>query len=308
LLYAANLIAIVLVGAVVFLGSGFVPRARLRRVTRGSGVGLFIVATATAAVAVPLAANSLGNITHAQATQTVNQAVVSWLAPFPGLRASAVDIEGSQVSVDVVGPISPPSSESLATTLIGALGPKAAVRVRWFQTTEGSGSHQKRPTTLTQSELRSAVETWLSSASGNQSTQIVKNTISGDNVTVNLAGPSSPPPAASLAQLMSKQAGQPITVSVSWSMQYLETAQSGATATNGEGQALNVRAVVDRWAASHPGVEIIGTAVVAGIATIDLAGTSAAQVTPDLRQALVTQLGSGTTIVIRFAQLTVLPS
>lgn len=306
LLYLANLVAIILVGAVVFLGTGFVPRLQLRRAGVAIGLGLFVLALATAGVAVPLAANSLGAITHTRTTQAIDQAVVKWLSPYPGMNASTINVQGTQVSIDVVGSQSPPSTASLAAALESILGPTAAVQVRWFQSVQGAQKQKSATNSLSQSELRSLVERWL----GNETSgiQVVSVTMSGNSTKVDLVGSSPPPSAGPLAQAISKQVGRPISISVDWSMGYFETAQSGSSGkSNLQTLTASVRAAVQRWTVSHPGVDLLHVGATSTQISVDLAATDSSEIV-DLRHTLTSQFGSTAKIVLRFAQLAVLPS
>jgi uncharacterized hydrophobic protein (TIGR00271 family) len=300
LLFAANLVAIVLVGAVVLVASGFVPAGRLRAASGPIRLGLLAGAAALVAVAVPLTAASAANARHAQLTEAVNQAVVTWLAPDPALTLTGASISGSLVTVEVTGSASPPSTTSLAQALTALLGPGAAVQVRWFQTTTAAASRVAGSSPLTLAQLRPLVQSWLAkTAGGASSMRIVQLASSGNVVSVELAGPSAPPPATTLAQAISKRAGRTVTVSVSWQT----TAAPAPSPPSGAQQA---RAVAATWLSSHPGLDLLDVSLADGTATIDLAGTQPPPVTAGLRTALETKLGPDVTIVIRFTRLTVL--
>jgi uncharacterized hydrophobic protein (TIGR00271 family) len=138
LLYAANLVAIVFVGALVFLASGMVPEARRIRLRGPRAAGLFATVTAVVLIAVVLGYTSLNRVTHTQATAAVNQAVVTWLAPYPGLSASSVNIHGKEVFVDVTGAVAPPSKQSLVTAIGAELGSGVQVHVHWLRSATGT--------------------------------------------------------------------------------------------------------------------------------------------------------------------------
>ena len=212
LLFAANLVAIVLVGSVVLVACGFVPSGRLKaasgRIRAGFLAGFLAVAAAAVAVTAPLTADTLASASHAQATQAVNQAAVSWLAADPALTLTGTGISGALVTVDVTGATSPPPTASLAKALTGLLGPQAAVAVRWYQTTSVAPVHNTGSTPLTLAQLRSLVQSWLAGAAGGASAlRIAQLTRNGDAVNVELDGASAPPPALQLAQAISKRAG-----------------------------------------------------------------------------------------------------
>lgn len=305
LLFLANLVAIVLVGSLVLVASGFVPSGRLRAAAGRIRLGLLAVAIATVAVAAPLTDATLLNIRQTQTTQAVNQAAVNWLSQYPSLTLTGAHVSGALVTLDVTGPTAPPSTTSLAKALTGVLGPNAAVEVRWYQTVSAAGSQHTGSATLTMTQLRSLVQSWLASSTG--SLQIVKLTNSANTVSVELAGASAPPPASQLASAISKKVGHTVTVSVSWQTPSATTAQAGQTAAGSQPSGVQqARAVVSSWLAKHPGLALLGVSLADGTATIDLAGTSPSQVTSSLRTALKAHLGPDTTIVLRFAQLTTL--
>ncbi len=301
LLFAANLVAIVLVGSVVLVACGFVPSGRLKAAAGRIRAGFLAVVAAAVVVTAPLTASTLAKASHAQTTQAVNQAAVSWLGDDPALTLTGASVSGTLVTVDVTGATAPPPTTSLAKSLTTVLGPRAAVEVRWYQTTSAASGHSTGSTPLTLAQIRSLVKSWLAGG-GASALRIVQLTRSGEAVSVELDGASAPPPAIQLAQAVSKQAGQPVTVSVSWRTGPVPAAQTAASAGSSAdvGQA---RTVIATWLAAHPGPEVLGVSHAGGTVTVDLAGTSPKQVTPDLWTALQDRLGPDVTIVIRFAQL-----
>ncbi len=216
LLYLTNLAAIVLAATVVFLVTGFVPAGRRR--APGIRFGLVALVVGLAAVAVPLTARTLGAVEHAGTTRQVTQAALAWLSAEPGLQLGAVEISGAKVAVEVIGPQAPPASPALVAALQGILGPQSAVQVRWFQTgTSSDASRSPSSAPLTESKLRPLVQAWLASAPGGPNgTHVTDISVSGDNVTVALTGPTPPPSASSLASLMSTTLARTVQVSVDW--------------------------------------------------------------------------------------------
>lgn len=134
LLFGVNLVAITLVGSIVFLASGFVPPGRLREASRRIRVGMAVTALALVVIAIPLTTTSLRSAGRAQISQNVNQSVVTWLGAYLSLKIASVDIEGVDVKVQVSGPVEPPPTSELIHLLKSVLGPTVAVRVQWFQT------------------------------------------------------------------------------------------------------------------------------------------------------------------------------
>ena len=302
LLFAANLVAIVLVGSVVLVACGFVPSGRLKAAAGRIRAGFLAVVAAAVVVTAPLTATTLAKASHAQTTQAVNQAAVSWLGTDPALTLTGTSISGTLVTVDVTGSTAPPPTTSLAKSLTTVLGPRAAVEVRWYQTTTAASGHGTGSAPLTLAQIRSLVKSWLAGG-GASALRIAQLTHSGDVVNVELDGASSPPPAIQLAQAVSKQAGRAVTVSVSWRTSPVPAVQTAATATASPIAVDQARTVIATWLAAHPGPEVLGVSQAGGTVTVDLAGTSPGQVTRDLWTALQDRLGPDVTIVIRFAEL-----
>jgi len=134
LLYVVNLLAIILVGAGIFLASGFVPHGRLRMASKRIRVGVAVVALALVAVAVPLTSASVRNAGQARLSQTINETIVTWLSPYPSLSMNAVSIVGVDVKVQLSGPTAPPPTKELISLLKSVVGPHVGVRVVWYQT------------------------------------------------------------------------------------------------------------------------------------------------------------------------------
>jgi uncharacterized hydrophobic protein (TIGR00271 family) len=303
LLFAANLVAIVLASAFVMLSSGFVPLGRRHAVSLPIRIGLVATTVATAAVAVPLAATSIRNDATAQRNQAVNQAVASWLTAYPNLKLTNVNVSGADVTVDVVGPTTPPPSATLVVALSSLLGPNAAVRVDWYQSTAATSKTTTASPSLTLAELRPLVHSWLAKSSvGARAFRLLDLSMSGDVVSVDLEGASAPPAADLLAKAVSAREGSTVTVSVSWRMQSFLTAQAGATTPAAAGTEI-ARSTFETWSQSHPGVDLLGLSLAGGVATIDLAGGGRSLVTADLRRALASALGPDVQVVIRFVRL-----
>lgn len=91
------------------------------------GVDLLLAAVLGArswGVAVPLTQRTAS---HANTTRLVSQAALSWISGDPGLKLGSLSIQGSQVTVEVIGAAAPPSSGPLLHPLKGILGPGAAI-------------------------------------------------------------------------------------------------------------------------------------------------------------------------------------
>jgi len=122
----------------------------------------------------------------------------------------------------------------------------------------------------------------------------------GSTVSVTLEGAAAPPPANQLAKAISDRVGQPTTVSVTWQAPAPATVPSAAPVSDTQ----KARTALNSWLAAHPGLQVLGVSEAASTVTVDLAGTSRAQITPGLQEAVSAQLSPGVTLAFRFAQLT----
>jgi hypothetical protein len=162
----------------------------------------------------------------------------------------------------------------------------------------GSSDHAAATLSLTLAQLKLIVESWLSDeASTLRVAQLTKN---GAAVSVTLEGTPAPPPAGQLAKAISDRVGQPVTVSVTWRTAAPATIPSAAPVSDTQ----KARIAVEGWLAAHPGLQLLGVSEAGSTVTVDLVGTSPAQVTPSLQQAVSAQLGPEVTIAFRLAQLT----
>jgi hypothetical protein len=109
---------------------------------------------------------------------------------------------------------------------------------------------------LTLAQLQPLVQSWLA-AGGTGTLRIAQLAKNGDTVSVELKGPSAPPPTNLLAQAISKKAGQAVTVSVSWQTTSPATASAVGPATDTQ----KARTAVTDWLAANPGPEILSVTV-----------------------------------------------
>ena len=139
LLYATNLLAIVLAAALVFLVTGFVPVGVARRRSRRITVGLATTAVAVVAVAYPLQRESRAVLAQARDESAVGAAVGQWLDG-TGLQVASesVDLKGGRLvaTVEVVGPKPPPAAAKLASLVRARTGGAVALTVRWTEQRE----------------------------------------------------------------------------------------------------------------------------------------------------------------------------
>ena len=135
LLYLTNLAAIVLVGAVVFILTGFVPRARIIRSELKIRAGLITAIVAVLAVSVPLGLHSWGEVRENKRVAASSEAVNMWIQD-TGLQATGTSVEDGRVTVNVAGPREPPAVEPLAADLAERFDAPIKVEVLWTERRE----------------------------------------------------------------------------------------------------------------------------------------------------------------------------
>jgi uncharacterized membrane protein len=143
LLFATNLVSIILSSSLVFILFGFAP-VRAREQMHMTNTDVFAsVAIVTLLIMVPLGLtgqNVLKSINHANAAQSQ---VADWLGDDSGLRLLRVNVKGHLVNVQVSGSGTVPEIDSLERMLSERLGVEAEVRVELFPSVVLTSSGQR---------------------------------------------------------------------------------------------------------------------------------------------------------------------
>lgn len=299
LLYAANLVAIVLSGTLVFIVTGLVPRRRLRDVTPRVVGGYVAVLLTAVVIGVPLAARSITVADRFEETTAVTERVITWLGPDSELELEAVSVDGNAVTVDVAGPDVPPPTETLTEGASVALGRPVSVEVRWQQRSDLS-NNGNGTVRASQGRLAQIVEDWLADAADGQSSDRVDSVaVRGDEVRVELSGAQAPPPANSLAERLADELGSKPTVRISWTQQVVDESGRGSEALQVRRQA---KAAADAWAQSQPGLDVIDVAYADGTVTIDLAGSTPPASAAPVVRAVRAALAESVRVEVRFVE------
>ncbi|MDQ6727746.1 MAG: DUF389 domain-containing protein, partial [Actinomycetota bacterium] len=306
ILYVANLAAIVLAGVVVLVVSGFVPIPRLSQVKRRVAVSTAVVAVATVALGVVLASGLKNTVDSATTIAAVNKEVARWLGPGTDLEVRQVDLNGSLVTVELVGSQQPPPTSTLADALVPEVGPDASVRVRWSQRTSGTApagvtSTVPASTPDNVAPLRPVVDAWLHTAPENGAgLEIISLKLKGDDLTVEVGGPVVPRRPVPWHRRWRRSEARHTKVTVQWTPRQEFAATSG-TSTSPSDASLRARQAVDSWARAHPDVAVLRVTVAGGVATVDVAGPDPL---PDLATLIAgVRAAAGTTAVVRLAPL-----
>ena len=141
LLYLTNLAGIVLIGALVFLLTGFAPRLQLISEERRIRTGILVATVAVVVVSIPLGIQTWNSIETNRNTNAASDRVQAWLED-TGLQETDIEVDGERVMVDVVGPDKPPPPGPLAEDLAGELGNTVKVNVKWTEQLETSAERK----------------------------------------------------------------------------------------------------------------------------------------------------------------------
>ncbi|MDH4147736.1 MAG: TIGR00341 family protein [Acidimicrobiia bacterium] len=245
LLFATNLVAILLSGVVVFVTTGFVPPRRLAKSTPRVLVGVGVVAACLAGVAVPLVRSTLAAAESAKTLQAVNIAVEQWLDGTE-LEVDRLEVDEALVRLDVAGPVAVPDKSSLLVALRSILGTDVVAEIGWTQRSRSlevlaqvaaddpAGELGADPTsdtaaalgssgsavgtadggTVEQADLEPTVRLWL----GRTEFEDLDVAWEGGDaeIAVEVVGPEEPPPVEPLTLALRSLLGRDVEVSVSW--------------------------------------------------------------------------------------------
>ncbi len=300
LLYAANLVAIVMSGVAVLLATGFVPVPHLARVRPRVALGLAALFGALALIGAPLTNAMLTAAEHAGQVRKASEEVARWLESAGALEATGVTVDNQRVVVELVGNEPPPSAHSLATALVDDLGDDVEVELRWSQrtvSTVGDPAPDREVAQDQKEAWQQVVEVWLA---GWTDFEVLAIVLDGSRVTVDVAGPRPPPDVDSLAALAAERLGHSADITVHWIERRSYRPGSGQRVPPGR-VAERAQAVASAWTEGRPGLDVVAVDVVDDVVTVDIAGEQAPEV-GDLVTLLERELGSGTTVVVRFSE------
>ena len=130
LLFATNLAAIVLAGAVMIAGAGFRPQ-RSEGTGKTAWIGFVVTVVIVVAIAIPLAIHTTGVAADSEANQIVDHAIPDW-DPLVRVVSLSVDDVGDTVDIHLVvtSPSDPVSVWELARLLRQRLGKPVQVELR----------------------------------------------------------------------------------------------------------------------------------------------------------------------------------
>lgn len=288
LLFLTNLIGIVLMAAVVFLLTGFVPKRRFRTHRRWIVGSVTMTAMCTLAVTLILTPRFIEISSRAHDLKIATQTITELLGS--GSRLSHIAISGGTVRADITGDVAPPPVGEVAATLSRALGYPVTAQLGWIPVQDPEHV-AKEPPQLPLSDLSPAVEKWLVP----QSLTLRGLSYQSGTLVISAAGPFPPASSDDLAKLISAQFNQDIPVSMAWTH-----APGAAEPSDAETALASARETTDRWISTSPGTEVLSISGdgTADTITVTLIGSAKPDVDA-LKRELRTNLPQ-TTIVIQW--------
>jgi uncharacterized hydrophobic protein (TIGR00271 family) len=129
-LFAANFVGITLAVVATLLITRFAPLPRLRPASRGLAVGLAVTVLAIALLMIPLGNTYLNVIRASQTVTAVHQQVANTLGPTSSVVVNHIDVNGSEVVIDLSDVHGAPSAAQFAADLVDELGENVKVELR----------------------------------------------------------------------------------------------------------------------------------------------------------------------------------
>lgn len=299
LLFAANLVAIVLVGALVFLATGFVPRGRLQQKRRHVVGGGLVVAITTLAIAVPLTLASIEAAAAGADRNRVQTAVEAWLSGTSN-DIDEVRIDGDVVHIAISGPTEPPPTAQLDRDVQRVLGPNGSTRIRWTQAQDPRerSAAASNDGSASDARIRAVVERWLDTDSDSRF-DIQSMTLVDDALRVDIASASPPPPVDDLTAMLVDELELDVLVEVGWTQRTTIDSSAGSLQRQRE----DIREALARWNEGRSEVEAVLAEYDGEIATIEVVGSEEFDAT-DLVASIQEITGEAARVEIWFTERT----
>ncbi len=132
LLFATNLLAIIVTGGFVFLLTGVAPLERLNDGQHRLRVGIASIGVVSMLVIIALAANGREITENSLDTDIAAAATIGWLGDDAAFTLNTTSVEDDVVTVVLVGSGEPPSAEVLARSLSSRLGRPVTLDLQWI--------------------------------------------------------------------------------------------------------------------------------------------------------------------------------
>lgn len=312
LLYLANLTAIILTSAIVFVLTGFVPPRRLaQKGWHVLGGGAFAMMS-TVAVAIPIGVASYNAALAGETRTELLAAAESWLQG-TGDRVDEVRVDDDTVFVEITGPNQPADTDTFLRAVQQIMGSDTQVRISWTQTQDASNTGDAAATaTVAQDDgtvrehFLELVDEWFTSGSEG-AYEVTDLTIDREGISLAITSAAPPPPALDLSELVTAELGVDVPIAVEWigrtSVDELpDPDATGADGTAGAGDTdpdpdttddgtgtdttnsgstpifeveTELRTAARRWAAERPEVGVVSVRYDGVTVSIDLIGSEA---------------------------------
>ncbi len=258
LLYFANLCAIVLAGAVVFVITGLVPQRRLSTMSPWVFGGLALAGLATVLIAIPLAFSSTNAYSTARQNQETYEAVVAWIGDRNLEIVGNVDVTDDdgidRVEVSLEGPDQPDFTDSLRSRLIPIWGNDVDVDVSLTRTTRAApdAPEVEPPSDIEvfRSRVEEIVDEWLAASSADSDYTVDNLSIEADEIKGTIAGSTEPPDQIVLAGLIEEATGQLPEVTITRIRTESLVVEQAPEPTTEEIETARLRRVANEWADS----------------------------------------------------------
>lgn len=136
LLFLTNLFSILLMAGAVFIIVGYGSWGQLYHRRNRIRVSFAAVVVAMVLISIPLALTAQRIIRASNDLRDASGAVETWLGDGTTLRIGLVDVEGDVVTIQLVGPVEPPSADRLSRDISDRIGRDMTAIVRWVAETE----------------------------------------------------------------------------------------------------------------------------------------------------------------------------
>jgi uncharacterized hydrophobic protein (TIGR00271 family) len=132
LLFATNLVSIILIASVVFVIGGLVPLDSMRQNSAKMRTIIGTVVFGAMVIVLPLAFTSEGIIASASRQGTAQTVTAAWIAPEPGLTLQKVTVSSGTVAVVITGDGAMPDINTLQSNLEASFGEPTEVQIQYF--------------------------------------------------------------------------------------------------------------------------------------------------------------------------------
>ncbi len=229
LLYITNLVAIIALGFVVFVATGFAPPWRLAAATPQVLLGGGLALIGTVAVAIPLVLTSLNASTDARERQEMSEAIDGWLDG-TGNSLDGFEVRGDEVIVSIRGPEQPRAKGTLQENIRAIRErPNTLVEVQWAQsyrtpdsdelTEEEQEALERRQQEIAIGEraetTRRVIDEWWAASNGETKYRITSLEQDPESLVVDIASTIAPPDVRDLAERLLAEELTPL-VDVTW--------------------------------------------------------------------------------------------